>query len=167
MIAADYIKHFKVLGKLCRMWDDAVAEADDQKQRIARLYDQAATGELPSYPTLLVLNPFTSTLDAAVKNGADAIKATAKSMTEAYLKATLFTDDLTTSPIAPVTAKSVLEALQTEMSAGVDNVTLTTLAATGLVNFFDTNWSPTNTWNTLADASATYKDSVYVVDTIV
>ncbi len=167
MTDANYQKHLKVLGKLCKLWDDAGSDEDTQKELIARMFDQAATGELPSYPALLILNPYTAALDRSIVSGVVAQQATAKSMAEAYLKSSTFTDDLTTSVTGGVTGTTVLNALQTEMGAGEDNKTLTTSAATGFVNFFDTNWSPTGSWNTEADATADYKDSVYVVSTIV
>ncbi len=52
-------------------------------------------------------------------------------------------------------------------ASGHDNKTLATKAATGLVNFFDTLAAEALTWNTESDAGADYKDSVYVVATIV
>ena len=156
-----------MLGKLCKLWDDASADGSAQKLLISRLLDQIATGEVASYETTLLLNKYTSTLDTAVKQGAEAMKTQARTMAGLYLTSSIFRDDLTTIPTTLSDAKSVLEALQTEMAAGVDNKTLTDTAATGLVNFFDTNWSPTGSWNTAADGVADYKDSVYVVSAIV
>ena len=167
MIAADYVTHLKVLGKLARLWDDASSDASAMKLLIARFYDQIATGEAPSYDTLLTLNPYTSLLNGGVQNGAEAIKTVTVAAAAAYLISATFRDSLITTPATPSNSTSVLEALQTEMGAGVDNKTLTTSAATGFVNFFDANFSPTGSWNTEADGTADYKDSIYVVTTIV
>lgn len=167
MLDADYQKHFKVIGKLCRLWDQAGADVDASKLLISRLFDQVATGELPSYDALLLVNTYTSSLDSGVANGAAALKTVAETITAAYLTSQVFLPDLTTAPGNSSSPQSVLEALQTDMGAGEDDKTLTTSASTGLVNFFDTVWSPTGSWNTEADGTADYKDSVYVVGTIV
>ena len=166
MLTGNYDRHLKVLGKLARLWDDASADSAAQKLLISRMIDQVATGEVDSYPATLLLNAYTLTLNSAITAGAEAIRSTAVTMAAAYLISTDFTDDLTTAPSA-TTAQAVLEALQTEMAAGLDNKTLTDTASTGFVNFFDTNWSPSGAWNTEADGTADYKDSVYVVTTIV
>lgn len=167
MLDADYQKHLKVLGKLCRIWDQGEADENASKLLISRLFDQVATGELPSYDAVQLVNAYTTTLDSGVTNGPTALKTAAENITAAYLTDALFRDDLTTTPDNPSNAQSVLEALQTEMGAGEDNKTLTDTASTGFVNFFDTVWSPTGSWNTEADGTADYKDSVYVVDAIV
>lgn len=167
MLDANYVKHFKVLGKLCRLWDDASADESAMKLLIARTFDQVATGELPSYDPLLIVNSYTAALNSAVNNGAAALKTIAENVAATYLTSAVFRDDLTTTPGSPGSAKSVLEALQTDMGAGVDNKTLTDVASTGFVNFFDTVWDPSGSWNTEPDGTADYPDSTYVVITIV
>jgi len=167
MLDANYIEHCKVLGKICRLWDDGGLSLDDLKLLACRLWDQIATGESPSYDACLALNPFTAELNGAMQIGQTDVQRTAKRLAEAYLTDSVFYGDLTTTPGDPTSARSVLEALQTEMGAGEDDKTFTTKAATGLVYFFDTNWAPTGAWNTEADETADYKDSVYVVTTIV
>lgn len=167
MTDAQYQKHFKVLGKLARLWDDGGLDVSTMQLLAARFLDQIATGEAGSYATTLLLNPYTVNLDNSIKVGVNAVQSIAKQMSEAYLKSSIFIDDLATVPANATLPIKVLEALQTEMSAGVDNKTLTDLAATGFVNFFNSVWAPTLTWNTAADVTADYKDSVYVVTTIV
>lgn len=50
MLDANYIKHFKVLGKIVRFYDDADdVDLTALKTLAARLFDQTATGELASY----------------------------------------------------------------------------------------------------------------------
>ena len=164
MLAANYVEHCKVLGKLCRLWDDASADAEAMKLLISRLIDQYADGELATWDTLQLLNPYTASLASGVNNGAAALKALAQTMAAAYLTSAIFRGDLTTTPDNISSATSVLEALQTEMGAGVDNVTFTTKSSTGLVNFFDL-FEPTGAWNTAADGEADYPDSTYVVIT--
>lgn len=167
MTDPNYQKHFKVLGKIARVWDDGGLDVPSMQLLAARFFDQIATGEAPSYGTTLLLNPFATALDASMQVGANAVQNIAAQMAAAYLTAADFLADLTTTPSNTSQAAKVLEALQTEMGAGEDNVTLTDKAATGLVNFFDSGWSPTLGWNTASDATATYKDSIYVVTTIV
>ena len=74
-------------------------------------------------------------------------------------------------PTSTNSVVAVLTALATEMGAAVDNKTLTTKDTTGLVNFFDAilaaNGAVAGTWNTEADATADYQDSVYVVAAVV
>ena len=162
MDAANYEEHLKVFGKLALLNDDASADAAAMKLLISRLIDQYADGEVATWPTLQLLNPYTPSLYTAVNNGAEALKTLAQNMAAAYLTSAIFRDDLTTTPENISSATSVLEALQTEMGAGVDNVTFTTKSSTGIVNFFDL-FEPTGAWNTAADETADYKDSVYVV----
>lgn len=169
MLDANYIKHFKVLGKLARLYDDAAAASDVAalKTLAMRLFDQAATGESPSYDAVLVLSAFMSPLDLSINAVTNNVRATVKTMAAAYLVHSLFRADLTTTPASANDAASVLAALRTDMSAGVDNKKLTTEAATGLVNFFKNVMAAGGSWNSIADASADYKDSVYVVTAVV
>ena len=165
MTSGNYVRHFKVLGKLAKLFDIASAQTPDLNTLMARLYDQVATGETASLPGVLLLAQYVNSFQSAIARGPESLAALAKAMAEAYLISNDFVNDLTTTPTSR-TGAAVLTALQTEMAAGLNNKTLTTLAATGLVNFFN-QFSPTSSWNTAADASADYKDSVYVVSTIV
>lgn len=177
MLDANYQKHFKVLGKICKLYDAAGADVTTVKTRIAAFLDQIATGAIGSYNTTLLLNPYTGTLNQAVSAGSAAMQALAITMAGAYLTdpGVNFKGDLLVGPaIAAITNPSspalVLEGLRLEMQStgGGDNKKLTTEATTGFVNFFkNVLLSAAGAWNTIADASADYKDSVYVVDAVV
>ncbi len=165
MTDPQYQLHLKALGKITRLWDDSGIDTTALKLLVSRLYDQVATGEVDSYDGTLALNQFSIGLNNALSIGENKIRTTAKAMAEAYLKIAL-AKDLTTLPSSS-DAKNILEALQTEMGAGLDNKTLSNSSTTGFVNFFDSLWSPSGSWNTALDASADYKDSIYVVTAIV
>ena len=136
MTDANYIRHFKVLGKLAKIYDDAGADVS-------------------------ALNTLVATT-----SGPTALQSLAVSIGGQYLSLNLFYASLTTVPTS-TTAVAALVALQAEMAAGVDNKTLSTETTSGLVNFFDAILGSEGTWNTAADASADYKDSVYVVSAVV
>ena len=164
MLAANYIRHFKVLGKLCKFYDEAATEETAQTLRLARTEDQVATGESVSLPGVEVLNAHYNALKASITAGPTAQKAAAIAAAKSYLKMSDFTNDLTTTPDV-ITANGVLTALATDMGAAVDNKTLSTETTSGLINFFDTIAAEELTWN---DASAPdYDDATYVVDEIV
>ncbi len=165
MTDPQYQLHLKALGKIARLWDDGGLDTASLKLLASRLFDQIATGETVSYEGVIVVSTYAPSLNNAINGGQNPVRSTAQIMAEQYLIQVL-TIDLTTQPVG-TDAKSVLEALQTEMSVGVDGKTLTDKSTTGFVNFFDTLWSPSGTWNTEADVTADYKDSIFVVTTIV
>ncbi len=166
MTGPNYVKHFTVLGKLAYLYDHAGAEVTAQEALMAVFMDEIATGAAASLPTVELFAARLAQWRAVITGGGTNGQALARTLAEAYLVSAIFVDTLTTTISGAVTALKVLEALQTEMGAGVDNKTLTTLAATGLVHFFNT-WSPTGSWNTEANETADYQDSVYVVATAV
>ena len=163
---ANYQEHCKVLGKLCYLYDQAAAEEAATRLVISVFVDQYAAGDEPTYETVVLLCPFIAGLDSAVDNGAEVIQSRARTIATAYLTSSIFYGDLTTTPANLNSAASVLTALQTEMGAGEDDKTFGTLAGTGFVHFFNL-WSPTGAWNTEADATADYRDAIFVVGTIV
>ena len=167
MTPTNYDKHFKVLGKLCRLYDTGGGDLTAMKTLVSRLYDQLATGELASYDAVVLFGQYTNVFDAAIGGTTYQLRTIVMQISRAYLISAIFRNDLTTVPSSPTDAVAVLAALRTEMSAAVDNKKLTTEVTTGLVNFFRNVLAAGGTWNTAADASADYKDSVYVVDTIV
>lgn len=166
MTDANYIRHFKVLGKLAKLYDTAAADSTTLETLLTTFVDQYATGTIASFPAVQLFPRYTTQWISAITAGPTALQSVAKNAAAAYLTSTDFTNDLTTEPTAN-TALAVLVALATEMGAGVDNKTLTTKASTGLVNFFDAIRGTAGSWNTAADGSADYKDSVYVVSTVV
>lgn len=163
---ANYIRHFKVLGKLCKLYDLASTQSSAQNSLLAAFVDQYADGTDASLPAVLLFPSYTSAWASAISGGPNAMKSLSLSAATQYLVGANFTDDLTTAP-AGTSVSAVLAALQTEMGAGEDDKTLATKASSGLVNFFDTILGSSGTWNTETDASADYKDSVYVVSAVV
>ena len=77
MLAANYVRHFKVLGKLCKFYDEASTEETAQLLRLARTEDQVATGESASLPGVEVLNTHYSSLKNSITTGVTAQKAAA------------------------------------------------------------------------------------------
>lgn len=185
MLTANYQRHFKALGKLCRMWDTATSDVTTKKALVVAMFDTIADGTVATYGASVALNPYTANVDQAISGvnaGAAAIQSTAVAMAKAYLTnpAVNFKGDLLVAgAIAAVTDPSnvalVLEGLRLEMAAtgGGDNKKLTTAPAppsTGLINFFVSalgHVGPNSNWNNIADGSADFKDSVYVVDAVI
>jgi hypothetical protein len=164
MLDANYIKHFKALGKMCKMYDDAVADETAAKTLRATMYDQIADGTDASAWAVDIISSYRSRINNAISNGPTQIQGVMISLASAYLVNDGFVDDLTTQP-ASRTAANVLAALQTEMGAGVDDKTLKTKSSTGLVNFFDAILGEAGVWNT--DNAPDYDDSVYVVSAVI
>lgn len=160
----NYIRHFKVLGKLAKLYDIAAADESDLETLLSTFVDQYATGTVASLPAILIFPNHTVAWSQAISAGATALQTVAKNAASAYLIDDDFTGDLTTTPAA-TTAAAVLTALATEMGAGVDNKTLTTKSSTGLVNFFDAILGSSGSWNT--SGTPTYADGTYVVSTVV
>ncbi|MBI4719473.1 MAG: hypothetical protein HY763_16885 [Planctomycetes bacterium] len=142
MTPTNYDKHFKVLGKLCRIYDTGGPDTTAMQALVSTLYDQVATGTQASYNAVILLSQYAVGFAASIAKSGDGIKTDAVNAAKRYLIDALFLNDLTTVPANPSDVPAVLAALRTEMGAG-------------------------GTWNTAADASADYKDSVYVVDAVV
>jgi hypothetical protein len=170
MLDANYIRHFKVLGKLCKLYDDATADVEPQQELLAAFVDQYADGVVDSLAAIRIFPQFTDRWSNAIANGPVGLQTIAQQAAIAYFQDPNFQGDLTTTPDSN-SITDILTALQTEMGAGVDDKTLSTKDDTGLVNFFDSilesAGSPDGTWNTEADATADYKDSVYVVAAVI
>jgi len=168
MTDANYIRHFKVLGKLAYLYDTAGSNATALQTLLAVFADQVADGTYLTVPAVKLFNNTITEWDAAIGTAGSltTLRSMAVNAGRAYITNATFTAGLTTTP-ASASVADVLAALQTEMGAGVDDKTLSTEAATGLVNFLDTLLGSEGTWNTAEDASADYKDSVYVVAALV
>ncbi|HEY3325132.1 MAG TPA: hypothetical protein VGP72_32055 [Planctomycetota bacterium] len=163
---ANYIRHLKVLGKLADLFDKAVAAETDLTDLLEVFVEQYATGT-GSLSDVKKMPVYTNQWAGAITNGPTALRKVAIDAATAHLLDANFQDDLTTKPTNTSSVASVIAAFAIDMSGAKDNVTLTTKSAAGLVNFFDAIAGSSGTWNTAADGSATYKDSVYVVDTLV
>ena len=152
MLDANYLKHLKVLGKLCYIYDTASASVVTMETAVARFFDQVATGEAStSWPALQVFNPYTAQFASAVASGPTAIRQWAVQCAGYYLASTAFTADLVTARTSNTVAASLV-AWIADMDD--DSKTLTTA-----------NWAPTGDFP--QSESPTYADSTYVVATIV
>lgn len=166
MTNGNYIRHFKVLGKLCKLYDDANANSTAEGELLATFADQYSDGTEASLAAISLFPAYTSQWASSINNGASNLANIAINAAAAYLVNATFTDDLTTTPTTGTAAASLV-ALATDMGAGVDNKTLGTKTTSGLVNFFDAIAGESGTWNTESDATADYRDAVYVVSTVV
>ncbi len=164
MLDANYQRHFKVLGKLAYLYDYTGSETTELEDLLAITEDQRATGDEADNPFLVVMSGLPVEFNSAIVSGSAAHQTIAQRYAGIYLTNAAFTSGLTTVP-ANSSVGGVLAALQTDMGAGVDNKTLGTKAATGLVNFFDSMLAAPGTWNTESDATADYRDAIYVIDT--
>ena len=162
MTDANYQKHLKLLGKLCLLYDDANTQQGNTSTLLENFVDQYADGL--KLASIKIFSTYQlQWLNALSGNSALANIATAAAA--AYLTDPTFTADLTTVPVNPQSVTSVLAALQTEMSAGVDNKTLSTLGSTGLVHFFNSFLPSPGTWNTSGTPS--YADGTFVVSAVI
>lgn len=162
MTDPNYIKLFTILGKWCYAYDLCVAEATNLDTIIATIQDQIATGDPDENP---VIDTFRQRI-VQLENARDASGASVcQAAAFDFIRSPYFTSKMTVTP-ASTGIEDVLAAFQTQMGAGEDDKTLTTLHSTGLVNFFNSLLAAPGTWNTAADGSADYKDSVYVVEAV-
>lgn len=166
MTSGNYQRKFKVLGKLAKLYDLAAADVTTLNLLLAVFADQVADGTATSLPDTLLFSTYIPQWSSAVSSGATALKSLAVSAASAHLISSDFTGDfVSNTPSSPITPATVITALIAELTT--NSSTLTTLAATGLVNFLNVVYGSVQTFPTAADGSATYKDSVYVVATIV
>ncbi|SRR6266540_46160 len=162
MLDANYVKVFKILGKLCYAYDLCAAEETNLDAIVATIQDQAATGDPAENPVLDTLRQRIIQLEnARDTSGASVCQAAASD----FFTSPYFTSKLVHNTPAGNSVADVLAAFQLEMSAagGDDDKTLTTKHSSGLINFFDSLLAAPGTWNNEADATADYKDTVYVV----
>ena len=165
MTDANYIRHFKALGKFAAFFDEAVSAVSAEEILLANTADQIATGDPDDNPSVILFAAFASSLQAAITSGPSGIQNLAKQVAGQYVQQALFTSGLTTVP-ASASVAAIMTALATEMT-DVDNKTLGTKTTTGLVNFFDAITGTSGSWNTESDTTADYKDSVYAISAIV
>ena len=165
MTSGNYQRHFKVLGKLAYLYDIAGSATSSEATLLATNTDHISTSLPDDNPSVFLFSAFTNSIQSAINSGPTVLQNLAKQIAGLYVQQSLFTSGLTTVPSGN-SPLAILTALATEMTS-VDSKTLTTLASTGLVNFFDAVMGSAGSWNTAADGSADYKDSVYVVSAIV
>lgn len=168
MLTANRLRFAKIVGKLAYMYDQAAASAVTLSDIQYALMQEFAnsTDRDANLPELQLLATKYAQITNAISAGPVALQTTIVVLAQAIFTSDDFVSDLTTVPSGS-SIFACLTAWATEMGAGVDNVTFTTLAATGIVHFLNVVGGSTFTWHTAADGSATYKDSVYCVGTMV
>lgn len=164
MLDANHIRHLKVLGKICYLYDTAGSQQSTMELGLSRLADQVAAGDAPSLPGVLTIANFLNAYDSAISAGQEAQQTVCMNMATAYLISEDFRNDLVdNTPETPGSVASVLDAWALELTN--DSKTLTTESSTGFVNFFENVLEATEDFPEAG--SPTYADSTYVVAAIV
>ena len=163
MTSGNYQSLSKILGKLSYYFDQAGAGNTVLAQAFAALYDQVAKPDVPANNEIVIdmagsanqFNTYMNTGGASLQN---AVVTATKNYLTSNLVYSYFVHD---QPVGN-SAAAVVTALIAEMTA--DSATFTTVPspATGMVNLLQ-QILPAATIPQAADASATYKDSVYSV----
>lgn len=173
MTNANYDRFFKILGKLCTTYDNAGTSLTTQNLQRYRFVEQIAKSdqEVTDLAAIDLLTQYLPTWKAAVASGVTTLQSLMVQMAGALFTSSDFTAAIITvagkaALTSTSSAPNVIAALAVEMAAAQDNKKLSTLAATGLVNFMNQVAGSAQAWNTIIDASADYKDSVYVIITI-
>jgi hypothetical protein len=165
----DYARHFSVLGKLCKVYDDAAANEATQKLLVSRTLDQIANGTAEDLPVIMSLLPSLQALGNAVSAGEGTRQSLAIQAAMVYLTSSVFVGDFVFSPPATSAVLDVLTNFALELTN--DAKTLGTKTTTGLVLFLDNiriaAGGTAGTWSTESDSTADYRDAIYVVSTIV
>ena len=165
MLDANYKNMFKVLGKMSYLYDSAGTDSTSQNTLGANVESQVSSQG--NFTLDVVMQSFPVAMNNSISSGAAAQQTLAISQATNYLQSSIVSAYFTqTTVVQNSRAATVVTALQIEMSAAKDNVTLTNVGSTGLVNFL-TQIQPSGLWNTAVDGSATYKDSVYSVLAVV
>lgn len=170
MTNGNYDRFCEILGKLCYVFDNSAALVAAQQLTQYRTLEQAtqADQETADLPEVLILANYQASWSSAIQSGPVQLQNLMKTIATKMLTSDDFIAALTTVP-ASSSINNVLNAWATDMGAGIDNKTFTNVASTGLVNFFNQllTGGASVTWHTAVDASASFKDSVFVVNTII
>lgn len=159
MTAAHYVTLFKTIGKLAYLYDSAAAGVTALQLAAAALMEQLPDGGIATaWPRTKIIAEYATRIDLAITSGPVAVKQAALDAAYAFLRSSevIAFFVLTPLPTSQSTAAAIVTALQAEMAE--DTKTLTTVAATGIVNFLN-QLVPTSTWTTEADATADYSDT--------
>ena len=162
MTDPNYLKHLKILGKIVRMYDVGGFSLPTTQTLLARLMDQAATGESDTLSAVLLLSNQAGAINQAL-SVSQALRAKIKEVAEIYFLDAFFRNDVVTAISNPASLSVVLQAWQADFTA--NSKTLTTEAATGFVNFFKNVLSSGGSWP--QSGSPSYPDATYVVDAVV
>lgn len=143
MITANRLRFAKIVGKLAYMYDQAAASAVSLADIQYALMQEFAnsTDRDANLPEMQLLATKYAAITSAISAGPVALQSTIVTLARSIFTSDDFVSDLTTVPAGSSIA-ACLTAWATEMGAGVDNVTWTTLAATGIANFLNIVGSP-------------------------
>ncbi len=165
MTDANYIALSKVLGKLAYFFDQAGAGSVSQEAAFAAMYDQVAKPD--SAPNNEIVVDFAGAAQGLFNNiatGGATQQAALVAAGKKYLASDLVIGSFVShAPASNASAAQVIAALILEMTA--DSKTFTTLASTGIVNFLQ-QILPAAALPQASDGSASYKDSVYAIVTV-
>ena len=164
MTDANYILHFKTLGKYAYLYDTATADAAALNTALATTLDQVATGTTASADAEASFCASRGNLVGAIAAGATAIQAQAVTLGQNFVRTSQFIDTFATeTPTTGSTVAVIMTALAAEMTTDVK--TLTTESATGLINFFEACSGNSPTWS--ESGTPDYADGTYVVSAVV
>ena len=165
MTSGNYQALFKVIGKLSYFYDEAAAGSTADELAFAALFAQISKPDtIANNEIVLDFSSYASQINNYIYTGGAPLQTALVNAAKNYLTSTLvnsyFVHDV---PATNANAAAVVTALIAELTA--DSSTMTTLASTGMVNFLQ-QILPAAALPQAADASATYKDSVYSVVTV-
>ena len=165
MTDANYIALSKVLGKLAYFFDQAGGGGAGLQQAFAAMYDQVAKPDTPANNEIVVdFAGVAASLEAGINTGSAALQTTLVRAAQTFLVSDLVRSYFVShAPASNASAAQVITALILEMTA--DSKTFTTLASTGIVNFLQ-QILPAAALPQASDGSASYKDSVYAIVTV-
>jgi hypothetical protein len=167
MTDGNYQALSKILGKLAYFFDQAGAGSVSQEAAFAAMFDQVAKPDTAANNEIVV--DFAGAAQGLFNNiatGGATQQAALVAAGKKYLASDLVIGSFVTNvPAANASAAQVIAALILEMTH--DSVTFTTVPnpATGIVNFLQ-QIVPGAALPQAADASASYKDSVYSIVTV-
>jgi hypothetical protein len=164
MTDANYILHFKTLGKYAYIYDTSTADAAAMNTALATTLDQIATGTTASADAEASFCLSRPNVVTAIASGSTAIQAQMVTLGQAFLKTSQFIDTFASeTPTTSDTVATIATALAAEMTT--DAKTLTTESATGLINFLEACSGNSPTWN--ESGTPDYADATYVVSAVV
>jgi len=165
MTDGNYQALSKILGKLAYFFDQAGAGSVSQEAAFAAMFDQVAKPDTAANNEIVV--DFAGAAQGLFNNiatGGATQQAALVAAGKKYLASDLVIGSFVTNvPAANASAAQVITALIAEMTT--DTKTFTTLASTGIVNFLQ-QILPAAALPQAADISASYKDSVYAIVTV-
>ncbi len=160
MINEQYFRLFSLLGKINKFYDDAAASQPDQEQLLANYLNQLTNGDPDENDLVRALIAGSGQFQTGITNGVAYLQTSALTQARSLLTLPFIRAQLN---VTVADAAQVVAALRLQMIA--DEVTLTTLSGTGLVNFLNTILGDTPEWPT--SDGPNYADGTFVVSGVV